>query len=240
MLAICSSAIFAEELKSEAIKSDACELISQSYQEESDIWDFPIEEAPLFSISYRDCLDMKTLVSRKKYEKLGSKKFLVSMNIEFTDGAVVCELQSKRKAYVKLNSGNQPTIVKTGWRVSELFSSSLCVAQADQALIDFDFYKSSKKNLKKIKQSKLPRNAYVPDYLQLGEPDDGAVGRDYDAYKLMKGKKVIGYILDYWYANTEGKWASQYILKYNAQGMLLNHLIEDYSQDFDDYPFFED
>lgn len=93
--------------------------------------------------------------------------------------------------------------------------------------------------LERIEKGALP-SMRIPHYLELGELDNGTLGTDFYAYVLKEGAETLGYVLDYWYANDEGQWATRYTLKFNENGVYLEDLTKKEDRKFCDYPFFDE
>ncbi len=239
VLSITAKANTSEELKSKTIKKQACEFLKYEYEGNNSDYDYYGKSLESFGIeiTLESCQKMEAIVTRKKTQELGSKTYIVGLELTLSDENYTCDLRADRRVSVTLNKQDQPVILVSDWRIEE-DRDPVCYVKAAPSLISFNIEKDSAK-LRKIDSSKLPAKLYVPDYLELGEPDDGTYGADYEAFELVENGVVIGFILDYWYANTEGDWANRYTLKYNENGLLLGNLIAKDYYDLCDYPYFD-
>jgi len=229
-----------EPLKSKAIKGEACELLSELYPPYFGDWYDVDRELSTFGIEINSevCTKMDAVVTDKRTKKVGSKNYVVGLDLQFSNEDVNCKLEAMRTVSVTLDNNDHPVVNTGEWQVSE-GRDQACYVNAAPELLNVDLDQANN-GLKKIKSDTLSHKMHIPDYLELGEPDDGAVGTDFYAYVLKKGSTTLGYVLDYWYANSEGEWATRYILKYNSKGIFLGNLIEKEGYDYCDYPFFEE
>lgn len=230
-----------EPVKSEVIQKLICDEITFAYGNEPDedyYYDNTLASYGI-NIDRTTCNQMIKTIAKKHYTQLGSRSYATKLELFVSNRDYKCSLNAVRDVTVTLDANDNPVIKKSKWEIDTADKNETCFVRVDFAMLKFDFSTDKEKLTKLSNEEVSTLNLFSPEYLQLGEPDDGAVGtfETYYSYKV-KGK-LIGYINEYWYANSEGEWATVYILKYNAQGKFLGNLIEDYSADYCEYPGFE-
>lgn len=233
----------AEPLKSPKIKKSICEFLAAENppldSSESMPWNYDITKRGV-EIDENVCLKAKADVSASDTKKLGSKTYVVGLDVTISSEDWTCQVAVSRQARVDLSEDNRPIITVTSWSVSEALSADrLCTVNATQDMLDLDFdQRPSGVTYTQLKTP--PAGMYIPEHLELGEPDDGTAGVTSTEYEVKKGGKLIGYVSEYWVANSESESAVRFILKYNARGVWLTHLIDRDDADFCEFPFSQD
>ena len=232
-----------EKLKSKTIMKLICKEIVFAYGNESNDDDYYYDNTLAsygISIDKKTCAQMNKVITKKFTTKLGSKEYTTRLNLLVSNSDYKCSLKAIRNVSVTLDAQDKPVIKKSKWTVESVDRDESCFVKTSTEMLKLNFNTDKDKLTKLTVEEVSTLSLFSPDYLQLGEPDDGTVGTFETYYAYVKDGVTLGYINEYWYANSEGEWATVYILKYNAKGILLGNLISSYDADYCEYPGFED
>lgn len=217
------------------LTSAVCNEVTNTYSSAAKGSDRPLSEYGVI-VERADCKNFEFHVLDSTYKKYGSRNVLTSLEVTFQSAEIGCSLTASRSVQVELDSLDQPSLVIGDWQVwLEDSPEQACVVLGSAEIESFQF-DQDKEKLTLMADRRLYPSIYIPEYTELGEPDNGTAGAHATLYALKDDKEFYGFVVEYWYANSEGPWSSRYILKYNAQGKLLGHLIESSGGDFCEYP----
>lgn len=233
-----SQAVLAEELGD--LTSAVCNEVTNQYSSAAKKRsDRPLSEHGVI-IERADCQNFEFDVLDSTYKQYGSQKVLTSLDVIFQSEEIGCHLSASRSVRVELDPQDQPSLMIGDWQVwPEDSLDQACIILSSSEIESFQF-DQDKEKLTLMADRRLYPSLYIPEYTELGEPDNGTAGTSTVLYSLKDEKEFYGFVVEYWYANSEGPWSSRYILKYNAQGKLLGHLIESSGGDFCDFPWNKD
>lgn len=236
LLMLASPAVQADEpLRSERAKRAACSFMEAYYEElgRSDLLEYGIR------IEAAACMsEMSALITQVEKQRIGSREFTRAMGLKFQSEEYTCALDVERDIDLFLNEDDEPVITFGEWKAAA-GDLPVCYINAPRELVRIEL---GDERLEVTSWEALPEGFYIPDWVELGEPDDGAYGMDYSPFVLKNDAgETLGYVVEYWYANSEDEYSHRYTLKYTAQGRLLGNLIDEPEVfDLEDFPDWED
>ena len=214
-------------------KQLSCNEIEENYPVDED-WRYHASEANRWKykvqVKSAYCLKFEPVISNKKFRKVGSKKYLVGMNLKLDIKSIQCKVALRRTVRLIVSDNDTESTRISKWYLSY---DPNCFRKADSIVLKT---KEGSRNLKRMTDYEIKRlDLYIPDYLEMGEPDDGAGTYGWKYYKILNSSsEVVGYMTGYTYYNHEGQYATRYAFRYNHNGGFLEHKIDSEDVDFED------